>query len=268
MRIGLLDGGKIIRNETSPSPGRKMALEEGLEYFIKSIRDVAGPGAENLEGIGIGVPSIVDSAKGIIYDMVNIPCWKCVPIKELVEKALGARVEINNDANCFALAEREFGCAKGYDDIVGITLGTGVGAGIIADGKLYEGANVCAGEIGYIPYLDSHYEAYCASYFFEREHKTSAKEAFLHAGRGEEGALQIWKEYGHHLGNLLKVIMYAYDPACIVLGGSISQAYDYFRDSLRDEMSSFLYSKALDKIAIKVSELENPGILGAASLIK
>src|SRR5690606_24955530 len=118
------------------------------------------------------VPSVVDVDKGIVYDVQNIPSWKEVPLKAIMEERYGVPVQVNNDANCFALGEKYFGQGRDSKAFIGLTLGTGLGAGIILNDKLYAGPNCGAGEFGMVPYLDYHYEYYASGQFFTLLHHT------------------------------------------------------------------------------------------------
>lgn len=116
-------------------------------------------------GIGVGVPSVVDSEEGIVYNVANIPSWAEVPLKRLLQERFSVPVYINNDSNCFALGVKLFGEGRKYRNLVGMTIGTGVGTGIIINGELYSGQNTGAGEIGSLPYLSHDFEHYCSSGF-------------------------------------------------------------------------------------------------------
>lgn len=135
---------------------------------------------ETVEGIGIGVPSIVDTVHGIVYDAMNIASWKEVHLKELLEEKFGLPVAVNNDSNCFALGESLFGSGRLYENMVGITIGTGIGLGIIIHHSLYGGGYAGAGELGALPYLEADYEYYCSSGFFKRRNTTGAAESEKH----------------------------------------------------------------------------------------
>src|SRR3954451_19590433 len=95
--------------------------------------------SESITAIGIGVPSVVDIEQGIVYDVQYIPSWKEVPLKKLMKERYNLPVFVNNDANCFALGEHYFGKGKGFSSMIGLAIGTGVGAGIIINNKLYAG---------------------------------------------------------------------------------------------------------------------------------
>ncbi len=216
--------------------------------------------------IGVGVPSVVDVEMGIVYDVVNIPSWKVVPLKTWLEKRYKVPVYVNNDANCFVVGEKYFGKAKLYKNIVGVTIGTGLGCGLIFNEKLYEGSNCGAGEFGNIPYLAHNVEYYCSGQFFSDEKMVSAIDIYNKAKKGDLQSLQIFEEFGFHLGQVLKSILYAYDPEIIILGGSVSQSFDFFKDAMFHSLQDFPFSNVLANMRIDYSVLENSAIYGAAAL--
>jgi glucokinase len=221
---------------------------------------------KDVKAIGIGVPSVVDVKLGIVYDVVHIPSWKEVHLKELLESRYHIPVFVNNDANCFALGEYYFGKGRGVDNMIGLTIGTGVGAGIVMNSQLYAGANCGAGEFGMVDYLDQNYEYYCAGSFFQNVYGVNGEDVFYAARKGEQHALKLYREMGIHLGNAIKMIMYTCDPELIVLGGSVSLAYEYFQQTMWQRIKTFAFTKSIDKLQIKTSALENSGIFGAAAL--
>ncbi len=198
--------------------------------------------------------------------MVNIPSWKKVHLKEILESRYNLPAYINNDANCFALEEKYFGKAQAYKSIVGLTIGTGMGSGLIFNGKLYEGVNCGAGEFGNIPYLNSNFEHYCSGQFFAEEKPISAYEVFLNAQSGDKEALAMFNEFGFHIGQAIKSILYAYDPEVIVLGGSLSKSFEFFKDQMYESVKGFAYSNVLKNLKIEVSDLEHSAIYGVAAL--
>jgi glucokinase len=222
--------------------------------------------ARDVDGIGIGVPSVVDIDKGIVYDVQNIPSWQEVPLKTLLEDRYSVPVLVNNDANCFALGEKHFGQGIGCQSLIGLIVGTGFAGGIIIDGRLYPGANCGAGEFGMIPYLDSIYEHYCSGQFFTRHVGQTGAEVFRRATEGDGEAVKIFAEFGHHLGQAIKMILYAYDPEVIILGGSVRNAFRFFQEAMWQSIRSFVYSNAIKSLKIEVSALEHVAVLGAAAL--
>ncbi|SEA50029.1 ROK family protein [Proteiniphilum acetatigenes] len=216
--------------------------------------------------IGIGVPSVVDREKGIVYNVQNIKNWDEVHLKSLLEAEFELPVHIDNDANCFAYGEKIYGKGKEFQNFVGITLGTGVGGGIIQDNHLLFDSNCGSGEFGEIPYLDSILEEYCGSRFFTRTAGRSGYEIALKAREGDRDSIAIYSQYGKHISMLVKVILLILDPQAIIFGGSISKSFDLFKDSMYENLKDFPYPKSVAKIQILTSDLHNIGILGAGAL--
>jgi glucokinase len=219
-----------------------------------------------VKAIGIGVPSVVDVKLGIVYDVIHIPSWKEVHLKELLESRYHIPVFVNNDANCFALGEHYFGKGKGVEDMIGLTIGTGLGAGIIINNHLYAGKNCGAGEFGMVDYLDQNYEYYCSGSFFQNVYGFSGEEIFDLAKQDTDWALMMYRELGKHLGNAIKMIMYTYDTELIILGGSVQLAFEFFEKAMWERIKTFGFPKSIEQLQIKTSALENSGILGAAAL--
>ncbi len=262
IRVGLVEGNELTKVE-SMLVRKDSSENEVFDDLFSLIRKFD---YEKVEGIGVGVPSIVDVEKGIVYQVQNIPSWKKVHLKEILESNFKIPTYINNDANCFAVGEKYFGNVKDYKNIVGLIIGTGLGAGVIINNKLYEGANCGAGEFGEIAYKDKNYEYYCSGQYFLNEIGISGKELAKKAADKDSSALEIYRNYGENLGNAIKMIMYALDPEVIVLGGSVSKSFLYFKEQMWKSIKRFTYSKSAEKIKITVSEKENIAILGAAAL--
>jgi len=263
IRAGLVSKGTIIsQNQLT------LKNKHSMDAMLAQLMEVINPLTSSpYTGIGIGVPSVVDTVNGIVYDVANIPAWKRVELKQIVQERFQVPVRINNDVNCFVLGEYNYGIAKGFGSLVGITLGTGMGSGLIFDHVLYTGHNCGAGEIGLMPYLDKTLEDYVGSQFFIAKTGKSAEELWRTALTGEKQAIALWNEFGWHLGKALKIVMYAYDPEAIVLGGSISQAYDFFEKSMLEVLKDFEYPNTLKQLKVLVSQKANISLLGAASLI-
>ena len=262
VRCGLVENGVIVKKLSEPCLSDQPE-NVVIEQIKELIRQLMNP---SVKGIGIGVPSVVDVQKGIVYNVLNIPSWQEVHLKDALEAEFNIPVYVNNDANCFALGEQRCGEAKAYPNVIGVTLGTGVGAGLIINNELYCGSNTGAGEIGCLPYLEHTLEFYCGSAFFPEYHNTTGKEAMQLAKSGDDKALKIWEEFGKHIGVLVKIILYAYDPDAIIFGGSITNAYPYFEKAMRREMETFDYPETIKKIQIFISTLGDISLLGAAAL--
>ena len=239
------------------------AVEDVLNDIYQVIDALLNP---SISAIGIGVPSVVDVAQGIVYDVQYIPSWKEVPLKKTLEARYKIPVFVNNDANCFALGEYYFGKGKNVESMVGLTIGTGLGGGIIIHDKLFAGYNCGAGEFGCLPYKDNILEYYCSGSFFKNVYDLDGVQVYESAKKGEAKALELYGELGIHVGNAIKAVLYTYDPQLIVLGGSVSQAYDLFKATMWATVKTLAYGKTAERIRIETSDLKNSGILGAAAL--
>ncbi|WP_439183241.1 ROK family protein [Carboxylicivirga taeanensis] len=262
MRTGLVEGDSILEVSSCLVPKTDDA-DVVTNTLIETIKDVI---TTEVEGIGIGVPSLVKSSNGVVYDVQNIPSWKKIPLKEILEKEFKLPVCINNDANCFAVGERVYGAGQDYNDFVGLITGTGVGGGIIKNGHLMQDQNCGAGEFGMIPYLEHDYEYYCSGQFFENVHQINGAELAQRASNGDANALAIFAEYGKHLGNAIKTILFSVDPNAIVLGGSVSRSYEFYKEAMWKEISTFPYQFVLENFVIVPSVVKEIAILGAAAL--
>lgn len=262
VRGGIVSGENIIKIHSA-----RIHSNGSAEEVLQDVIEVADQLVDHsTTAIGIGVPSVVDIEKGIVYDVQYIPSWKEIPLKQWLTEKYSLPVFVNNDANCFALGEYHFGKGKGIDSMIGLTLGTGIGGGVIINRHLYAGHNCGAGEFGMIQYLDHVYEYYGCGQFFQNVYNTDGEIVFQKAKAGDKQALQWYQEMGTHLGNTIKAIMYSYDPSLIVFGGSVRFAYPFFQESMWKRIRTFAYTKSIDRLRIELSNLENSGILGAAAL--
>jgi len=263
IRIGQVEYDRVVNKIAAPSPSR-MSLIDSLDYLINMIRGMITP---DVEGIGIGVPSVLDITKGIVYNVTNIPAWKEVYLKDILYKEFQLPVFINNDSNCFVLGEKHHGVGKRFKDITGVTLGTGVGAGVIVNHELYGGRNTGAGEIGSLPYLDANFEYYCSSEFFIKQYNTTGKAIAEQALSGNEQAQKIWDEFGTHIGNLIQAILYVYDSELIIFGGGIAEAFPLFEKQIWETIHLFPYPETIKNVRIEISKNNDISILGAAALV-
>ncbi len=222
--------------------------------------------SKDVTSIGIGVPGLINTEEQLVYDVVYIPAWKKIPLQKLMEEHYNIPVYVENDANCFVLGEYYFGKGKGYNSMIGLTIGTGLGSGLIINKKLYPGKNGGAGEFGMIDYLDHSCEYYASGQFFENVYKMNGEEVFKNAKQGNAIAIKMYEEMGTHLGNAIKMMLYALDVELIVIGGSVRHAFPYYSTTMWQQIKTFGFQKAVQHLRIEVSELENSGILGAAAL--
>jgi glucokinase len=262
LKAGKVVNGKIEKKSIKSVP-KNATYDQVLTDLFTCIDEVITP---NTERIGIGVPGIVDISEGVAYDVQNIPAWKLIPLKELLRERYGISVYLNNDANCFALGEKIYGKGLPYKNFVSLSLGTGIGMGIIINNSLYNGVLCGAGEIGMLSYKESIIENYASSFFFVQKYGLHPIEVFERAEKGEARSIIAFQDFGFHLAEAIKTILYLYAPEAILIGGSISKAYKYFQESLQANLKSFAYKKQIENLKIEVSTNQGSPILGAAAL--
>lgn len=221
---------------------------------------------DQVQAIGVGVPALVDSVRGIIYSATNIPSWQEVPLKQMLEDRYHLPTHLNNDANCFALGEFHFGQGKGARYLVGLTIGTGLGAGVVAQGRLFMGAHCGAGEIGNLPFRGSTLEHFVSGPHLARTHGVDGQVLFERAQQGDKNALMAFADFGADLGFAVKALLYTYDPDTIILGGAVSRAFPFFEAALRSALADFAFPHVLLSLRILPTQDGQIPILGAAAL--
>ncbi len=234
-----------------------------LHFIISCIDQVI---LDDSQAIAIGVPCLVDIEQGIVFDAVNIPAWQKYPLKTALERHYQRDVYINNDVNCFVSGEFCAGIAKGHNDVVGICLGTGFGSALMLNQQLHAGRNCCAGEVGGIAYLKATIDDYCSGAFFLNQFDVSGEVLAEKARFGDPIAIRAFEQFGQHLAQAISYLLFIVDPELIVIGGSVSQSYDLFIDSVWQHLEKFPYQNVVQNLSIEKSELTNAALLGAAHL--
>jgi len=264
INMGLVDKGILTESLTGPSFEKNASLAQTVDHLESFISKFFRPG---VEGIGIGVPSVVDIEKGIVYDTANIPSWKEVHLKERLEGTFNVPVSVNNDANCFALGAADVcGYTRPDKILVGVTLGTGVGIGIVNGGRLINGANAGAGELSWLPYKNGTLEQWTSKQFFA-ERGESPRDLCTRASAGDTHALAVMAEFGTHLAVLANLVVSAYDPDIIVFGGGIANCHPFFDSSMKAAMRAvFPFPKSLEKLRIEYLPQSEVAVKGAAML--
>lgn len=262
IRVGKVKNNHIIGLHTSKISSFE-SEQRVIDEIIASIEKLFD---DSILGIGLGMPSVVNVENGIVYNVQNIPSLKEVHFKKILQDKFNVPIYVNNDANCFIVGEKYFGNAVGLDNFVGLIIGTGLGAGIYIDNKLYLGANCGAGEFGMLPYKDGIFEDYCSGRYFRTMLKTTGEELFRKAENGNGEAISRFEEFGIHVGNVLCAIILSVDPEVIILGGSVSKAFKYFEKSMKTILEQFPYKHSIKKLKIVKSTVDNISVLGAAAL--
>ena len=262
INVGLYRNGDITKNYIKPFDANQTVADSLL--FIKDCIEQIK--AVDTTAIAIGVPSIVNVDEGIVFNAVNIASWRKVTLKEDLEALLALPVYVNNDVNCFVKGEHLHQQAQGIQAMAGLCLGTGLGAGIILQNKLYAGVNGCAGEVGGFKYLNAHLDDYCSGKFFKDNYQECGATLAAKARAGDEEALGAFKQFGLHLSVAVSHLLMMIDPQLIVIGGSVANSYDLFIDSVWQNLADFPYQSVINNLVIEKSTHEDSALLGAAHL--
>ncbi|MEW5567506.1 ROK family glucokinase [Rossellomorea marisflavi] len=252
---------------------------------------------EKLVGIGMGAPGPVEKTRGIIYEAINLGWGEHTPLKDLIEMETGLPAVIDNDANCAALGEMWKGAGHGAKDLVCITLGTGVGGGVITNGEIVHGVRGAGGEIGHITVVPKDgYSCNCGktgcletvasatgvvrvaheklqssteSSVLRDLESLGSKQIFDAAREGDSLALKIVDQLAYYLGLSLANLGNAVNPEKIVIGGGVSKAGKTLLDPVMNYFKRFAFPKVRTSTDIDIATLENDaGVIGAAWLVK
>lgn len=261
-----------------------------LEDFDKSMK---------LDGIGIGMPGILDMDKGVVVSSPNLPTWNGLNICKLISKRMSLPVYLNNDANVAALAEATFGSGKEYSNLIMLTLGTGVGGGIVINNKLYDGHLHMGAELGHMVIRVNGekcgcgrrgcFEAYASATALIRDTKkemdkcpdslmhevakelgkVNAKVVFEASRRGDKAAKRVEKRYVRYLGEGILNYCNIFRPEVVVLSGGVANEGEYLLEQVRRFMKNHKYGmKGSPKVELKVASLGyDSGKIGAACLV-
>ena len=250
---------------------------------------------ENINKIGIGSPGPLNIERGIIYKSSNLPI-KNMQIVKLLKKETGIDTYIQNDANAAALGEKKFGAGQEVDDLLYITISTGVGGGIIVNGNIYYGHTGNAGEIGHITVVPAGPKCGCGNYGclesfssgtaiknmakkaikskdetilkeMNKNNKLSAELVAKAAAKGDNKALAIFSEAGYYLGIGMASLVNIFNPELIILGGGVMKAKEYFLDKAKEEFKKRALDVSADIVKITEAKLKDEiGVKGAIAV--
>ncbi|MBL6739516.1 MAG: ROK family protein [Synechococcus sp. BS301-5m-G54] len=227
--------------------------------------------------VGIGLPGPMDAAARVARVCINLPGWEEVPLADWLEPRLERRVTLANDGNCAVVGEAWRGAAQGYGDVVLLTLGTGVGGGVLLNGSLFTGHNGAAAEPGLIgvdpdgPACNSgnrgSLEQFASIGALRRLSEREPRELGRAAAAGDPEALAVWDRYGSSLGVGITSLVYMFTPQLVLLGGGLAGAAPHFLPALRREVESRVQAVSREGLRIEACALGNgAGRLGAARL--
>jgi glucokinase len=268
LRIAAVNGqGKLVEKVTLGTQvalGRSRVLDDMCDA-IRHLSDKYHNGS-NLVGIGIGVPGIIDMETGMVRESPNLPGWSDYPVRNEIEQRLGTRVFLENDANAAALGEKWLGAGQQVDDMAMLTLGTGVGGGLVLGGRVWHGMNGMAGEFGHTTVEPDGaqcgcgnrgcVEAYASATAVVRmareaiatgqapalakasssDPEFSAKAVYNLAIQGDEDARRIFRKVGRALGIVLSNLVNALNLPMYVVGGGVSSAWEAFAPTIFEEL--------------------------------
>lgn len=281
------EDGKIVERKTIDT-----RVSEGFEVVIERMAAAASELVKDVDGVdivGIGSPGSIDHEKGVVRFSPNFPGWIDVPLAPALSEKLNLRVVVENDANAFAVGEKWFGAGRGYTDILGITLGTGVGGGVISNGRLLRGSTGIGAELGHIVVEPNGYPCGCGNHGcletiasatgiarLAKEWKTrypesgledfTAKSVFDAARAGDPLGKKIFERVTEALGISLGSMVHIFNPQIIVVGGGVSRAGKFFLDEVKKRTRENVMRSFWGTYEIVFSDLvDDAGIYGAAS---
>ncbi len=285
IKFGIVENGHII-DRISPIETQELSGADEITAAMIDRIATARKKHPEIAAIGLGLPGIVDSINGIVHELSNVPGWQEVPLRQIIADATGLPVIIENDANAMAYGEWKYGAAKGKSHVICITLGTGVGGGLILDGKLYRGANLGAGEIGHMHYDPKGPAAiYGNSGAIEKivgNREIIARMQVLYgpdfpaaspakltelAQAGDKKAIVLWDAIGTEIGVVLSDIVWLLNPDAIVVGGGVAKAGDWVFEPIRRTIAGRTIGVFHEKLSLVAAALGNDaGIIGCAAL--
>jgi len=288
LKCALLDSGLKIKAKSliyTKSFNNKRKLICGIVDSINNFILRQNLSKASILGVGIGLPGPVDTFKGIVHFLPNIPGWKEVGLKKILEQETNLPVFVDNDAKLMALAEHKAGSAKGFNNVLCLTLGTGVGGGLIIGNSLYRGQDNAAGEIGHFPINEYGPVCGCGSQacletyvgnarIIKEAAKLFGSEITLEgvsrlAERKNSKAIKFWDEIGKKLGLALSGVVNLLNLDAIVIGGGVSGAGKVLFGSVRKTILTRAMSVQAKRIKLLKAKLGNDaGLIGAGYLVR
>jgi glucokinase len=271
------DGSVVRRHErATPLDSQEHVLAE-LEAAVAELLD------DSIVAVGFGAPSPIDQARGVVVRCVNLPL-EDAPLRDRMHGRFGIPVGLDNDANAAAIGEWQAGAGRGADDLVMLTLGTGVGGGVVAGGRPFRGWNGSGTELGHVVIVDGgrpcqgactgrgHLEAYASgSAASEAAREAFGPSADAHrlvrlANEGDPKAKELLEEVGRHLGSGIGSFVNAFGPQLVVLGGGFGvAAYDYLRGPAEEVVRREALEPMRSTVRLAKAELGTAaGLIGAA----
>ncbi len=268
--------GQCLRSVTIPTP--QPSVPEAVVAAIATAIHTLDPD-HNIPAIGIGMPGPADITGRIARVSINLDDWHNVPLAEWIEAKTGRPTTVANDANCAGLGEALYGAGTPFQNLIMLTLGTGVGGAIILNGELYTGRDGAAGELGLItlwpdgPPCNSgnngSLEQFASVRAIRRDQHCEPHQLAEQAQMQDEAAIAIWHDYGRNLGAGLASLIYVLTPEAVILGGGIAASTALFLPSLEAEIERRVMPTSRENLVILPAALGNQaGMIGAAQLAR
>lgn len=231
----------------------------------------------NTVALGIGMPGATDARGRIAKVAINLDGWHDIPLADELEEKTGLKTIICNDANCAGLGEAWLGAGKNYQDLILLTIGTGVGGAVILNGKLFIGHKGAGAELGLVTFNPNghpcnsgnqgSFEQHASATAIYRDTGKKPSEWGELAQKNDPTALQFWRDYGKTLGIGLATYIYIFTPEAILIGGGVSASAEYFLPSAWEEVEKRVLPSSREGLKLLVAQLgNNAGIVGAAKL--
>lgn len=290
MKIGVVSGTKIIDQAPPIATQDFSSPDELIKTMIRSVEDIRKRHLE-IAAVGVGMPGFVDFGKGVVLNLTNVRGWENIPLRDILSAELELTVAADNDANCMAFAEWKLGAGKGFEHLVCVSLGTGVGGGVITNNTMVRGGAFGAGEIGQtsIDYQGrkGHYGNLGAleDYIGNQEISSDAKAAYATAGitrdledcspaalseaarSGDPIALARWEFIGQALATSMMNVCWLLNPQALVIGGGVARAGDVLFNPFREHLLRQLSGPFSEGLAILPAAFgHEAGTIGAAAL--
>lgn len=235
--------------------------EDGPEQALMRIEEAVAALLEKYPAAAIGIScgGPLDSKRGRILSPPNLPGWDDIPITDRLSARFGIPAYLRNDADACAVAEWKFGAGRGFQNLIFLTFGTGLGAGLILNGKLYTGACDMAGEAGHIRIAPGghigygkagSFEGYCSGGGIAQYGQGSAKELAARAADGDPAALEIFREVGHNLGRGLAVLIDLLNPEAVVIGSIFTRCQSLIEPSMYETLREEALPQSLEAVQI------------------
>lgn len=285
LRAAAVSRDGVIFNKISGHTDLKAGRDAVIGDIVESINELKQLcGTDTLAGVGIGVPGFIAMETGVILNSNNLPEFSGFPVRDDIERRLGTPIFLENDANAAALGEKWAGAAKDVDDLVLLTLGTGIGGGIIANGRVVHGREGMAGEIGHITIYPNGNPCGCGNYGCLEKHASAtaivamarliqlgdnltSKQVYELAVDGDERAKMIFHTVGMALGIALATLVNVFNFPLYLLGGGALGGWDQFAPSMFAEVEKRSFSFRNSKTKIEKAVLgSDAGLIGAAYL--